>query len=268
MPVACSTTVLSGVDGSVAFKPAATRNCLLDFTDFPAGTKVTVPVASDYRVNDPVVFTEQGQAKLDTGLESGVTVWVVFADYAAPQPTISVAATKGGAPLTLEGDGGTGTGDTANPESNHITIAFAEHMAVCQVQSWTMNLAREEVDTTSLQCGPGAGGGAGAPFRTKQAGYVDGSGSMVIRFTRDQTGLSRRLLQNSLRKNQDGASVQLFIDTIYDGAGKIDEDGSMFLEGPISILGFDIGVTVGSEPTQGTISFSFSDQPTNIFGAV
>ena len=129
-------------------------------------------------------------------------------------------------------------------------------------------LSREEVDTTSLQCGPSAGGGAGVPFRTKQAGYVDGSGSVVVKFTRDQAGLARRLLQNSLRKSQDGASVQLFVDTIYDSTGKTDLDGSTFIQGPISILGFSVAVATGSEPTTGTINFNFSDQPTNVFGVV
>lgn len=266
MPVACAKSQLSGIDGSVAITPAGTRFCLKDHTDFPAGAKITVPLDADYRVGDPVKFTAEGAAKLDTAI-TGALHYVV-ATGTTPTPYIEISDTKGGTPVTLAGDGGTGTADTANPDANHIKIAYAEHLAVCDVQSWSVDMSREQVDTTALQCGPSAGGGALAPFRTRQAGYVDGSGNIVVRFTKEQAALSRRLLQNSLRKNQDGASVQLFIDTVWDANGKHDLPGSDYLEGPISILGFSLGVTVGSDPTQGTINFSFSDQPTNVFGVV
>lgn len=270
MPTACSTTVLTGVDGSAAFKPSGTKACLLDFTDFPAGSGIIVPATSDFRVGDPVKFTAQGLAQIDSALTPGNVYHVVSVTPGvtpgAGHPKIGISATAHGTAITLEGDGGTGTGDSPNSEANHILIAFSEHKAVCQVQSWSMNLSREEVDTTALQCGPGTAGGRMAPFRTKQGGFVNGTGSMVVRFTRDQRALSRRLLQNSLYKNQDGASVQLFVDTIYDGSGKLDLAQSLYLEGEISILGFDLGATVGSDPIQGTVNFSFSQQPTNILG--
>jgi len=267
MPVTCSKTLLSGIDGSAAFIPAATRHCLLDFADFAAGTEITVPADHDYLMGDPVTFEEKGTANLDTALTAGTTYYVVEETHGA-DPYIKVAAAAGGAPITLNGDGGTGTANTSNPSANHIQMEFAAHMALCQVQGWNCNLSREEVMTTSLQCGPTTGNGVNAPFMTRQAGYVDGSGSMVVRFTRDQESLSRRLLRNSLRKNQDGASVRLFIDTVYNSSGAVDVSGSEYIEGPVSILGFALGVTTGSEPTQGTVNFSFSDQPTNIFGAI
>jgi hypothetical protein len=378
MPVACSQTVLSGVDGSVAITPAATSFCLLDYSDFPAGGAIKLPLGHDFRPGDPVQFSVEGNAKLDSAL-AAATVYHVLS--VTPEG-MTISDAKGGAAVVLKGDGGvavtgpstpaingvpsgigqktpalpttgivygagphigvastavtgTGTGltfdvtvtngdvtdvvfgtvkgsgynigdkvkilgsdlgapagtgdievaipsvtnapggtgtatqaDTPGSALSHIKTAFAEHLAVCQVQGWTLNLSREEVDTTSLQCGAGTAGGQNAPFRTKQAGYVDGTGSITIRFTRDQESLSRRLLQNSLRKNQDGASVQLFVDTVYDANGKTDLKDSAFIEGPISILGFELGVQVGSEPTEGTINFAFRDQPTNIFGAI
>ncbi len=267
MPVTCSKTVLSGIDGSAAFKPSGTQFCLLDNTDFPAGSTIRMPAGHDYLVGDPIQFIEQGTGQLDSALSTGTTYFVVTSTHGAT-PSISVSATAGGSPITLTGDGGNGGGDSDNPDLNHVKSTYAEHAAICQVQSWTMNLSREEIETTSLQCGPTGGNGANAPFKTKQAGYVDGSGSMVIRFTRDQNTLSRRLLRNSLRRNQDGASAQLFIDTIYDGNGKTDLDGSEFIEGPISILGFSLGSAVGAAPTEATMNFSFSDQPTNVLGAV
>ena len=47
MPVACSTSALTGQDGSLYYTPSATKWCLLDFTDFPAGTSITVPSQHD-----------------------------------------------------------------------------------------------------------------------------------------------------------------------------------------------------------------------------
>ena len=43
MPVACNTSALTGQEGSIFFKPAGTQFCLLDYTDYPAGTEITVP---------------------------------------------------------------------------------------------------------------------------------------------------------------------------------------------------------------------------------
>ena len=104
MPVACSQSVLTGVDGSIYFEPAGTEFCLLDNTDFPAGTVINVPSDNDFRVGDPVVFTEEGTSSLDTALTAGTTYYVV----ARTATTISVSATSGGAAITLKGDGGLG----------------------------------------------------------------------------------------------------------------------------------------------------------------
>ena len=97
MPVACSQTVLTGVDGSIAFEPAGTEFCLLDFTDFPAGTSITVPADNDFRVGDPVVFTEEGTSSIDTALTAGTTYYVV----ARTATSIDVSASDGGAAITL-----------------------------------------------------------------------------------------------------------------------------------------------------------------------
>src|SRR6056300_1619985 len=104
MPVACSgsSSVLTGVDGSIYFEPAGTEFCLLDHTDFPAGTSITVPSDNDFRVGDPVVFTEEGTASIDTALTAGSQYFVV----ARTATTIDVSATAGGTAITLNGDGG------------------------------------------------------------------------------------------------------------------------------------------------------------------
>ena len=356
MPVACSSTVLTGVDGSIYFEPAGTQFCLLDNSDFPAGTVINVPSDNDYRVGDPVVFTEEGTSKLDTALTAGSQYFVV----ARTATTISVSATSGGTAITLNGDGGLGgpaggvvsaittaglptttgaygggpytgiattsatgsgltvdvtvaagdvtavavnaggtgysAGDTvtvsgallggASPANdltitvdtasaitaggdtagaaNHIGIDYAEFAAVCQVKSFSLDLSREEIDTTALPCGLGGSSGSTAPFRTMQAGYASGSGSMTVQFTEDQTTLANRLLSNSMRKNQAGAEVRLFINTVDDGTGKADLGKSLYIQAPISIMGFSVSVTP-EDVTTAELNFSLSGQPSHLF---
>jgi hypothetical protein len=133
-------------------------------------------------------------------------------------------------------------------------------------------LSREEIDTTTLPCGIGGGGGGGsdakwAPFRTKQAGYADGSGSMEVQFTTDQEALANRLLANSMMKNQSGAEVRLFINTVAGtglGANKPDLSKSLYIQAPISILGFSINVSP-EEVITASLDFSLSGQPSKLF---
>ena len=77
MPVACSTSALTGQDGSLYYTPSATKFCLLDFTDFPAGTSITVPAQHDFRIGDPLVFEEENGGKLCTPLPPGAQYYVV-----------------------------------------------------------------------------------------------------------------------------------------------------------------------------------------------
>ena len=106
MPLACSSaaSALSGADGLVTFKPAGVKACLLDNTDFSAGTDINVPAGNGFRLGDAVKFTTQGTSKLDTALTSGTKYFIVNVGSG----TIKVSATNGGAPITLNGDGGLG----------------------------------------------------------------------------------------------------------------------------------------------------------------
>ena len=73
--------------------------------------------------------------------------------------------------------------------------------------------------------------------------------------------LANRLLADSLPADQDGAYVKLYLNTVGDGAGGVDETASMSIAGPVSLLGFSISITPG-EVTTATVNFSFSNQPT------
>lgn len=258
------TTVLTGSDGAVLFTPAGTSARLLDFTNFPAGTAIQVPNSTDFRVGDQVVFSEFGAAVLPTELTDGTTYYAVAVDYNVSPATISVSATAGGTPITLTQSGGTGGADTPGA---YIDLGLDSEFAVCQVASVEISFERGEVDTTSLPCDLSSVGARKiAAFRTYQAGYADGTGTMVVRFTRDQAAIANRLIQNALFVNQAGAKITVALEAFGDGAGGLDAAKSQVITTPVSLLGFSTGLTPEDTPTEASIQFRFSGPPTELLG--
>lgn len=261
MPVACSTTALTGQDGAIAFQPAGTQFCLLDHTDFPAGASITVPAVNDYRLGDVVKFKVEGSAKLDTALTAGTEYHVV----ARTSTTIGVSATAGGTAITLNGDGGTGTADTPGAV-NHIAIDVSDYDSVCQVREFSIDITREELDVTTLPCGANGGGASKyASFRKTQAGYASGTGTMSVYFTDDQTSLANRLLANVMLKSQQGAAVKLYVNAVAGTGGAIDDTKSLLIESDISITSMSLSVNP-DDATTAELSFSIVN-PKNILGA-
>lgn len=258
MPIACGQSTLSGADGLVTFKPAGTEFCLLDFTDFPSGSDITVPSDNDFKVGDPVVFTEEGTASIDTALTAGDTVFVV----ARTDTTIQVSATSGGTAITLNGDGGSGGADTPGA-ANHIGLAYAQFDAVCMVREWSIDLSRESIDTTTLPCTIG-NGSKYAEFRTQIGGYASGEGSLSVLFTPDQASLANRLLANSMLKDST-ADVKLYVNAVAGAGTTINDTSSSYFEGKISLQGFSVSVNPDDAITA-EISFTLAEQPTAIFG--
>ena len=455
MPVACSTSTLTGQDGSVFFKPAGTTACLMDAADFPAGTQINLPVQHDFKAGDPVVFAIEGAATLDTALVEGTTYYIT--SVSADKATIS--ATKGGNPITLNGDGGfeggggeitaadtsgltlpttsgaygagpyvgvplstdnegvgatatvtivttpasggevqtitttslptttgnygagpytgiatttsgggtgatldvtvtandvtavavnaggagyavgetltvdgallggaSGTDDLTLPiatataivpaasnvtaitmvdagtlfeagdtltipgtalggnspaddlafavgaanaitrvdSAGHVNLTYSEFEAVCNVSMFDLSMTRARIDTTSLKCNFDGAAAKYAPFRTYQSGFADGTGSMTVKFSRDQASLANRMLQNSLLRVQDGAMARLFIDTVTGAAG-IDLTASNYIEVALSIEGMDLSVSTDDSPIEASLNFSFQGQPSHLF---
>ena len=250
MPVACSTSALSGAEGSVSFVPAGTSSCLLDFTDFPAGTDISVPSTHDFRVGDSVTFTVEGAAVIDGSLTAGTPYFVI----GTKADSISVSLTDGGVAISLAGDGGTGSADTPGA-SNHISIAISDYLSTCQVASWTCDLSRDEIDVTTLPCGPSVTGGRKyAPTKQFVPSYLDGSGSMTVFFTPDQSSLANRLMSNSLLTTQDGAKVKLYVSNSTD----------QYIESEIVLMGFSTGVSP-DDATQAEVNFRLTNV-TKVFG--
>ena len=206
-----------------------------------------------------MVFAVEGTAKIDSALTVGTTYYVV----AKTVSTIDVSATDGGAAITLNGDGGTGTADTAGAK-NHIGVSYAEYEAVCQAREFSISLDRESLDVTTLPCGVGSGSGKYATFRATQAGYASGEGTVSVYFTSDQKTMANRLLGSTVLKSQLGAWVKLYINTIDDGTGKPDDVGSLYIEAPVSITGMSFSVNP-DDATTAELSFTINGQPKHLF---
>jgi len=256
VPVACSNSALTGQDGSLYYTPAATKWCLLDFTDFPAGTDIIVPAKHDFRVGDPVVFTSEDGGVLCDELTAGTQYYVV----AVTTTTISVSETKGGTAITLTQSGGTGGADTPG---GHIGIKYDPYGAVCQIQSWDLEISRESLDVTTLPCGIGAGGataGKYAAFRKTQPGYASGTGTITVLFTDNDDALGQRMLDNVLLSSQEGARVRLFVNTLSDGQTPpgVDLTNSMYIEADISLESMSLSVNP-DDPITAEIGYSVSN---------
>ena len=259
--ISCSSTALTGQEGAIYFQPAGTQFCLSDFSDFPAGDEIKVPVDQDYKAGDPVVFIEEGLGKLDSALTAGVTYEVLEVSGG----TIKVGEPDTGVAITLNGDGGTGTEDTPGAK-NHIKIDVAEFAAVCSVKSFSIDIQREELEVTTLPCGVGGGSGKFAQFRRTQAGFASGTGSMSVLFTDDQLSLANRLLANVMLRSQSGAEVKLYVNAVSNSAGtEVDDAKSLYIQAPISITSMSLNVSP-DEATTAELNFSISGQPSALLG--
>ena len=208
MPVACGNTVLTGSSGSIAFKPAGTSVCLLDYTDFPTADPgvITLPAGNGFIVGDIVEFTTEGGATLVTGLT--VSTPYTITSLVSNQAKVELTS----APGTEIAFTNSLSEDTAG---GHINMKLSEFTSVCHVESFDLSLDREQIETTSLSCACETGSTENlAPFKTYQAGYIDGTGSMTVQFTEDQSSMASRLLKSSLVKDQNGAEVRLYINTV------------------------------------------------------
>ncbi len=245
MPVACSTSALTGQDGSLYYTPAGTKWCLLAADFDSTGNTITVDARHDFRVGDPVTFAVEGTATIDSGLTAGQAY--VVATVVGDKITLTG--------VTIAGDGTDGTG--------HVKIFYDPFGAVCQIQSWDLEISRESLDVTTLPCGVGSGGptaGKYAKFKTFQPGYAEGSGSMTIIFTDNDDALGQRMLDNVMLSSQEGARVRLFLNTVSDGATPAAPDltNSMFIEADISMNSMSVSVNP-DDPITAEVGYTVSN---------
>ena len=199
-------TVLSGTSGALYYKPAATKATFGESAVDAADDEITVATYLNFKVGDPVKFSvvnvntgAAGTGTLPAGLTAGTTYYVIA--YAAATGVLEVSATAGGAAVDLTDDG------TA-VAPNAFQVAYADYEAVGQVQNWSFEISRAEIDVTTI----GQTAGQYAPFRAYIPGFADGNGTASVFVTDDDTTLASRLVQDVLQQSQAGAAFKLYID--------------------------------------------------------
>jgi hypothetical protein len=91
---------------------------------------------------------------------------------------------------------------------NEFQVAYAEYAAVGQVQSWSFEISRAEIDVTTI----GQTVGQYAPFRAYIPGFADGSGTATVYVTNEDAALSNRMVEDVLQRQQVGCGFKLYTD--------------------------------------------------------
>jgi hypothetical protein len=199
-------TVLSGTSGALYYKPAGTNG------NFPeAGVNVSTNVITvqpflNFKAGDPVKFRVinsqtggAGTGTLPAPLDAATTYFVLT--YTAATGALTVSGTLGGTILDITDDGIAVT-------PNEFEVFYAAFAAVGQVQSWSFEISRAEIDVTTI----GQTAGQYAPFRAYIPGFADGSGTATVFVTNEDAALSNRMVEDVLQRQQIGAAFKLYTD--------------------------------------------------------
>ena len=199
-------TVLSGTSGALYYKPAGTTGTFGTAGVNTTDDEITIEPYLNLRVGDPVQFSlvnsqtgGSGTGTLPAGLSAGITYYVIA--YTASSGVLEVSATTGGAAVDI-----TNVGTAAAP--NEFQVAYADYAAVGQVQSWSFEISRAEIDVTTI----GQTAGQYAPFRAYIPGFADGSGTATVYVTNEDSALSNRMVEDVLQRQQVGCGFKLYTD--------------------------------------------------------
>ena len=215
-------TCLSGTSGALYYTPAGTTGTFGP-GDVTIGTEtMVVETYLNLKVGDPVKFSVidsstggSGTGTVPAGLTAGTTYYV--SAYTATTGALKVSATNGGSDVNL-----TDVGTAAAP--NEFQVAYAAFESVSQVNSWSFEIERAEIDVTTIGGDPGQY----VPFRTYIAGFGDGSGTASTYMTNEDSALSNRLVEDVLQRQQVGAAFKLYTDRVFSG-GTVSDTLSRFI---------------------------------------
>ncbi len=199
-------TVLSGTSGALYYKPAGTIGDFGETNVSVANDEITVKQYLNFKAGDPVKFrvvnTQTGAAgsgTLPAPISSATTYFVL--SYVAATGVLTFSTTAGGDVLTL-----TDVGTLAAP--NEFEVYYADYAAVGQVQNWSFEISRAEIDVTTI----GQAVGQYAPFKAYIPGFADGNGSASVFVTSEDGALSNRMVEDVLQRQQVGAAFKLYTD--------------------------------------------------------
>ena len=199
-------TVLSGTSGALYYKPAGTTGTFGPSNVVINDETMAVQTYLNLKVGDPVKFQVidsstggSGTGTLPAGLTAGTTYYV--SSYTASSGLLKVSATNGGSDVNI-----TDTGTAAAP--NKFQDYYNDYASVGQVQNWSFEISRSEIDVTTI----GQSVGQYAPFKTYISGFADGEGSASVYITNEDSTLANRLVEDVIQRQQDGAAFKLYQD--------------------------------------------------------
>jgi hypothetical protein len=199
-------TVLSGTSGALYYKPAGTTGTFGEAGVNATTNVITIQSYLNLKVGDPVKFRivnsqtgETGTGTLPASLSAATTYYVI--SYTAASGALQVSTTAGGAAYDITDDG-----TLAAP--NEFEVYYADYAAVGQVQSWSFEISRSEIDVTTIGQTPGQY----APFRAYIPGFADGNGTATVYVTNEDSALSNRMVEDVLQRQQVGCAFKLYTD--------------------------------------------------------
>ena len=199
-------TVLSGTSGALYYKPAGTTGTFGETNVSVANDEITVQTYLNLKVGDPVKFRvvnsqtgAAGSGTLPAPISSATTYFVL--SYTAATGVLTVSTSAGGTILAITDDG-----TIAAP--NEFEVYYADYAAVGQVQNWSFEISRAEIDVTTI----GQAVGQYAPFKAYIPGFADGNGSASVFVTNEDSALSNRMVEDVLQRQQVGCAFKLYTD--------------------------------------------------------
>ena len=199
-------TVLSGTSGALYYKPAGTTGTFIESNVSVANDEITIQAYLNLKVGDPVKFRvvnsqtgAAGSGTLPAPISSATTYFVL--SYTAATGVLTVSTSAGGTILPITDDG-----TIASP--NEFEVYYADYAAVGQVQNWSFEISRAEIDVTTI----GQAVGQYAPFKAYIPGFADGNGSASVFVTNEDSALSNRMVEDVLQRQQVGCAFKLYTD--------------------------------------------------------
>ena len=199
-------TVLSGTSGALYYKPAGTTGTFIESNVSVANDEITIQAYLNLKVGDPVKFRvvnsqtgAAGSGTLPAPISSATTYYVL--SYTAATGVLTVSTSAGGTILPITDDG-----TIAAP--NEFEVYYADYAAVGQVQNWSFEISRAEIDVTTI----GQAVGQYAPFKAYIPGFADGNGSASVFVTNEDSALSNRMVEDVLQRQQVGCAFKLYTD--------------------------------------------------------
>jgi hypothetical protein len=199
-------TVLSGTSGALYYKPAGTNGNFPESGVNASTDVITVQPYLNFKAGDPVKFRVinsqtggSGTGTLPSPIDAATTYYVL--SYTAATGALTVSTAAGGTILAITDDG------TA-VAPNEFEVYYADFAAVGQVQSWSFEISRAEIDVTTI----GQTAGQYAPFRAYIPGFADGNGTATVYVTNEDAALSNRMVEDVLQRQQVGCAFKLYTD--------------------------------------------------------